>query len=93
MKAMKEELGNSGYSEDEILQKTKALMKALGKKDEDSDMLDLTLVSKQQNSALKKCEISPKDYAKVGQNFWLNYLKEIFHMNPDVILIHHDKDE
>ena len=65
MKCMSKELSKSGMSEDEILETTKALMKIFGKEDSECSLLDLGLVSKQPNSALKKAEISPKDFAKV----------------------------
>ena len=62
---MKEELSKSGLSEDEILHKTKTIMKAFGKEDADASLLDLSLVSKQKNSALRQAGISPKEFAKV----------------------------
>ena len=63
---MKEELSKSGLSEEEILHKTKTIMKAFGKEDADASLLDLSLVSKQKNSALRQAGISPKEFAKVG---------------------------
>ena len=36
-----------------------------GSGDVSTDLLDLNLVSKQQNSALRKAEISPKEFTKV----------------------------
>lgn len=73
MKSMQEELGKGGMDEDEILQKTKALVKAFGKDESESSMLELTMVSKQANSALKKAEISPKEFVKVSPKQFLIY--------------------
>ena len=63
---MKEELSKSNLTDDEILAKTRIVMKAFGKGDEKgASLLDLSLASKQTNSALKQAGISPKDFAKV----------------------------
>ena len=70
MNCMKAELSKSGLSEEEILQKTLTVMKAFGRGDEgdgDSSLVELSLASRQKNSALKEANISPKDFAKVGQ--------------------------
>ncbi len=69
---MQDELSKSGLSEEAILEKTKAVMKAFATKKDDSstsatddtDLLDLSLVSKQNNSALKMAQVSPKEFAK-----------------------------
>eukprot|EP00095_Tigriopus_kingsejongensis_P004187 maker-scaffold47_size466558-snap-gene-3.44 protein:Tk04187 transcript:maker-scaffold47_size466558-snap-gene-3.44-mRNA-1 annotation:"---NA---" len=65
MRCMKEELSRSDLTEEEILHKTKTIMKAFGKEDKSSSMLDFSLVSKQSNSALRQANISPKDFAKL----------------------------
>ncbi|XP_059098027.1 uncharacterized protein LOC131892253 isoform X2 [Tigriopus californicus] len=65
MRCMKDELSKSDLTEDEILHKTKTIMKAFGKEDKSSSMLDFSLVSKQSNSALKQAQISPKEFAKL----------------------------
>lgn len=65
MKCMKDELSKTDMSEDEILEKTKALIKIFSKDEPDCSILDLSLVSKQPNSALRQAEVSPKDFAKV----------------------------
>ena len=65
---MKIELAKSGLSEEEILQKTMTVMKAFGRGDEtdaDASLVELSLASRQKNSALKEANISPKDFAKV----------------------------
>ena len=70
MNCMKAELSKSGLSEEEILQKTLTVMKAFGRGDEsdgDSSLVELSLASRQKNSALKEANISPKDFAKVGR--------------------------
>ena len=70
MNCMKAELSKSGMSEEEILQKTLTVMKAFGRGDdsaEDSSLVELSLASRQKNSALKEANISPKDFAKVGR--------------------------
>ena len=64
MKAMKAELENSGLSEEEIFHKTQVLMKAFGKEGE-SDLAEYSLAGKQKNSALRKIDLSPKDFAQV----------------------------
>jgi len=61
MKAMMEELQASGLSAEEILEKAQILMKAFGKEDLASTA-EYKLLSKQRNQALKKAEISPKDF-------------------------------
>ena len=69
MNCMKAELSKSGVSEEEILQKTLTVMKAFGRGDDsggDSSLVELSLASRQKNSALKEANISPKDFAKVG---------------------------
>ena len=66
MKAMKTELSKSNFTDDEILSRTRKVMKAFGKEDEKGSLLDLSLASKQNNSALKRAQISPRDFAKVG---------------------------
>ena len=69
MNCMKAELSKSGLSEEEILQKTLTVMKAFGRGDDsegDSSLVELSLASRQKNSALKEANISPKDFAKVG---------------------------
>ena len=70
MNCMKAELSKSGLSEEEILQKTLTVMKAFGRGDDsegDSSLVELSLASRQKNSALKEANISPKDFAKVGR--------------------------
>ena len=64
---MKAELSKSGLSEDEILHKTMTLMKAFCKEDENASLAELSLTSKQGNSALKRLGVSQKEFAKVGQ--------------------------
>jgi len=64
MKAMLDELAASGLSEEEILEKAQILMKAFGKEDTASTA-EYKLLSKQRNNALKKAEISPKDFTMV----------------------------
>jgi len=61
MKAMMEELQATGMSAEEILEKAQILMKAFGKEDTGSTA-EYKLLSKQKNAALKKAEISPKDF-------------------------------
>ena len=71
MNCMKAELSKSGVSEEEILQKTLTVMKAFGRGDDsggDSSLVELSLASRQKNSALKEANISPKDFAKVGRD-------------------------
>jgi hypothetical protein len=64
---MKAELSKSNFTDDEILAKTRKMMKAYGKEDKGGDsLLDLSLPSKQANSALKEAKISPRDFAKVS---------------------------
>lgn len=67
---MKEELSKSDLTEDEILHKTKTVMKAFGKEDKSCSMLDFSLVSKQSNSALRQANISPKEFAKVHRDLF-----------------------
>ena len=62
---MQKELKDSGMSEEDILKKTQLLMKSFGR-EESSSMAEYSLASKQKNSALKQCDISPKDFATVG---------------------------
>ena len=62
---MQKELKDSGMSEEDILKKTQLLMKSFGR-EESSSMAEYSLASKQKNSALKQCEISPKDFATVS---------------------------
>ena len=70
---MQRELSKSGLSEEEILEKTKAVMKAFGSASSnanemnEAELLDLSLVSKQTNSALRQAQVSPKEFAKVSQ--------------------------
>jgi len=61
MKAMMDELAASGLTQEEILEKAQILMKAFGKEDTGSTA-EYKLLSKQKNIALKKAEISPKDF-------------------------------
>lgn len=73
---MQRELSKSGFSEEEILEKTKAVMKAFGSKggsggandSNEAELLDLSLVSKQSNSALRQAQVSPKEFAKVSKS-------------------------
>jgi len=64
MKAMQAELAASGLTEEEILEKTQLLMKSFGKEDTASTA-EYKLLSKQKNNALKKAEISPKDFTTI----------------------------
>ena len=60
MNCMKAELSKSGLSEEEILQKTMTVMKAFGRGDDsdgDSSLVELSLASRQKNSALKEANI------------------------------------
>nr|XP_040575729.1 uncharacterized protein LOC121124624 isoform X9 [Lepeophtheirus salmonis] len=64
LKAMKAELLDSGMSEEDIFRKTQLLMQAFGR-DESGSLAEYSLVGKQKNSALKKIELSPKDFAQI----------------------------
>lgn len=71
MNSLTAELSQSELSEEEILRKAKRMMKAFAKQEVDEstlDKLDMSLVSKQNNSALHKAAISPKDFVKVGDD-------------------------
>ena len=63
---MKNELTKTGLSEDDILHKSMTLMKAFCKEDQNASLAELSLTSKQANSALKRMGVSPKEFAKVS---------------------------
>jgi len=71
MNCMREELGKSGITDEEdIVRKTKAVMKAFAGKNEaenakESVLLELGMVSKQGNEALKRLLVSQKEFVKV----------------------------
>lgn len=65
MKIMMSELASSGLSEEQILERTKILMKAFNK-EEAGSTAEYKLIGKQKNSALKQAEISPKDFTAIA---------------------------
>lgn len=73
---MKAELSQSGMSEEEILHKTQVLMKAFGKEDKKAGLAEFSLASKQKNSALRKVDISPKDFSQVIRSIWKRSLQD-----------------
>ena len=69
MKAMKDELRNSGLTEEEILHKTQILMKAFRREDPSANLAEYALASKQKNAALKQNNTSPKDFTNVRTKY------------------------
>lgn len=67
MKKMKEELRNSGMSEEEILMKTSVLMKCFKREDPTASMAEYALANRQKNSAMKMNGTSPKDFTLVSK--------------------------
>merc|ERR1719397_2053910 len=61
---MKLELAASGLSEEEILEKAKLLMRAIGKEEAGSSA-EFMLMSKQTNAALQKAGLPPKDFTSI----------------------------